>query len=203
MQDGQDFDDAPSGLPDWLSWIQLGLTTMLVVLFLVLLARGRDQRGELRALEARLEGLENSRALEREPLMEKQMQTIIQRLERLEGEVGRLETLGQQQQDLAAELIRLRDRRSDSNVAPSAPPSQQGAIPAEATAKDPQADHTPEVPSHDSFSRIWGDPSISSGKPLTRAGPEIHHLNGRPVQLNISIWRPIASTRKQQPMRHL
>jgi hypothetical protein len=97
MEDGQDFVDAPSGLPDWLSWIQLGLTTMLVVLFLVLMARGRDQRGELRALEARLEGLENSRALEKEPILEKQMQSIIQRLEQLEGEGGRLETLGQQQ----------------------------------------------------------------------------------------------------------
>jgi len=123
MEDGQDFVDGSSGLPDWLSWIQLGLTTMLVVLFLVLMARGRDQRGELRALEARLEGLENSRALEREPILEKQMQSIIQRLEQLEGEGGRLEALGQQQNQLQQEILELRSliRGARSSGLPPSP----------------------------------------------------------------------------------
>ena len=123
MRDGQDVADGPSGLPDWLSWIQVGLTAMLVVLFLVLMARGRDQRGELRALEARLEGMENRRTFEEEPILEKQMRSIIQRLEQMEREGGRLKVLGQQQKQLQQEILELRGlmRGTRSSDLPEAP----------------------------------------------------------------------------------
>lgn len=130
MVDGSDFDDAPSGLPDWLSWVQLGLTTMLVVLFTVMLSRGREQSGQLRALEARLEGLEKSRALALEPILEKQMQSIIQRLEQLEGEGERLEELDNQQKQLEQEILRLRGQvRGVPGSEIPAPPAPAGLNP--------------------------------------------------------------------------
>ena len=136
MVDGSDFDDAPSGLPDWLSWVQLGLTTMLVVLFTVMLSRGREQSGQLRALEARLEGLEKSRALALEPILEKQMQSIIQRLEQLEGEGERLEELDNQQKQLEQEILRLRGQVRGVPGSEIPAPSRPGRL-------EPDASPTP------------------------------------------------------------
>ena len=52
-------------LPDWVAWLQAGLTALLAVLFLVMLGKARVQAERIEELQERVQGLENSRALER------------------------------------------------------------------------------------------------------------------------------------------
>jgi hypothetical protein len=81
----------PAGPPAWSGWLQIGLSTMLAVLFLVMLAKTREQNQLLRQLEQRVQGLENSRALDRTSVLEEQQRAMLQRLQPLEAGARRLE----------------------------------------------------------------------------------------------------------------
>jgi membrane protein implicated in regulation of membrane protease activity len=52
-------------LPEWVAWLQVGLSALLAVLFLVMLSKARHQGARIQELQDRIQGLENTRALER------------------------------------------------------------------------------------------------------------------------------------------
>ena len=59
-------DASPNGASlAWVPWLQAGVTAMLVVLFLVIVGKSRQQNDTIRQLQERVQGLENSRALDR------------------------------------------------------------------------------------------------------------------------------------------
>jgi hypothetical protein len=90
-----------SPAPPWVGWFQLSLSSMLAVLFLVVLAWSREQGQDLRQLRMRLETLENSRSLEKAADQNGQLRTLTQRLEQLETRA----TEGQERSE--AERLRL------------------------------------------------------------------------------------------------
>jgi predicted nuclease with TOPRIM domain len=115
--------------PDWLPWLQAGLTAMLAVLFLVMMARTREQSTELRDLKERVQGLENSRALERTTALEEQLRSTVERLQAVERSASQLAAISSENSRLRREL--LEQRRSAAELsAPAAgltPPP--GAMP--------------------------------------------------------------------------
>lgn len=139
MRSSPDIDDSSRGLPEWLAWVQLGLTTMLVVLFGVLLARGREQSRILQSLEQRVQGLETSGSLATSSVVEQQLRTLMQRIQQLEGQRERLDALGAQQQQLEADLLELRSRGSGLPSAPTPPtPPVESFSPTPAPAPRPR-----------------------------------------------------------------
>jgi TolA-binding protein len=142
MVSGSERNERTPPLPEWLPWLQLGVTTMLAVLFLVMLAKGRELNRSLRQLEQRVQGLENTRALDRTTAMEQQLRSMLQRLQKLEAEGVRLQAVEGQQQQLEQELLQLRGRsaglipipevpavRPPQSVTPSPPPPPVPAAP--------------------------------------------------------------------------
>jgi TolA-binding protein len=134
MLSGPERKERPSAVPDWLPWLQLGITTMLAVLFLVMLAKGREQNHRLRELEQQVQGLENSRALDRTPAMEQQLRSMLQRLQKLEAQGVRLEAMVGRQEQLERELLELRSRAAPLPLPPAA---------SEATRPSPSAPSAP------------------------------------------------------------
>jgi hypothetical protein len=110
MVDGYPPDRERRSVPEWLPWLQLGISAMLVVLFVMVLIKGREQNEKLETLKARVQGLENSRALDRAPALEEQMRSLTGRLQNLETGESRVEILGDQLQRLEAELLELQER---------------------------------------------------------------------------------------------
>jgi TolA-binding protein len=104
-------------LPDWVSWAQAGLTALLAVLFLVMLAKARSQAGRLEELQQRVQGLENSRALERTTGLEQQLRTTVERLQALERSNARLDVLSADNAALRSEVQQLRRSRADNGAA--------------------------------------------------------------------------------------
>jgi hypothetical protein len=100
----------PAGPPPWSGWLQIGVSTMLAVLFLVMVARTREQNLLLRQLEQRVQGLENSRALDRTSVLEEQQRAMVERLQKLESGNSRLEAIEQQQEQWRQALSDLQDR---------------------------------------------------------------------------------------------
>ena len=88
-------------MPAWLFWLQLGLSTTLAVLFVVMLVRTRQQSVNIRQLQEKVAGIENSRALERTSAVEDQLRSTAERLQELERSSARVA-------GLAAENTRLR-----------------------------------------------------------------------------------------------
>ena len=76
----------PDPTPDitWLSLLQLGVTSTLAVLFVVLLARSREQGVEMRQLQTRLQALESNQSLEKAADQSGQLRILSQRLQHLE-----------------------------------------------------------------------------------------------------------------------
>jgi hypothetical protein len=114
------------GPPLWTGWLQIGLSTMLAVLFLVILAKTREQSQLLMRLEQRLQGLENSRALDRTSALEEQQRAMVGRLQSLEAGAQRLEALEQQQDQWRSALADLQGRavrrpQRDPDAFPAAP----------------------------------------------------------------------------------
>ena len=72
-------------------WLQAGVTAMLVVLFVVIVAKTRQQNATIRQLQERVQGLENSRALERTTGLEQQLRTTVERLQAVERNSARIE----------------------------------------------------------------------------------------------------------------
>ncbi|MEA5390328.1 hypothetical protein VB738_03540 [Cyanobium gracile UHCC 0139] len=100
---------APGPRP-WIGWLQIGLSSMLAVLFLVILAKTREQSQLLMRLEQRLQGLENSRALDRTSVLEEQQRAMVGRLQTLEAGAQRLQALEQQQDAWRSALADLQGR---------------------------------------------------------------------------------------------
>ncbi|MCP9796407.1 MULTISPECIES: hypothetical protein [Cyanophyceae] len=131
-----------AGLPPWTSWLQIGLSSMLAVLFLVILAKTREQSQLLMKLEQRLQGLENSRALDRTSVLEEQQRAMVGRLQTLEAGAQRLEALEQQQDqwrsalaDLQGRAVRRPQRDPDPFPATPVPSAGPGGRPAQAPAE--------------------------------------------------------------------
>jgi hypothetical protein len=125
-----------AGLPPWTSWLQIGLSSMLAVLFVVILAKTREQGQQLMRLEQRLQGLENSRALDRTSVLEEQQRAMVGRLQSLEAGAQRLEALEQQQDqwrsalaDLQGRAVRRPQRDPDPFPAPPMPSAGPGGRP--------------------------------------------------------------------------
>lgn len=90
--------------PAWLVWLQLSFTTMLLVLFVVLVAQSRGQNRSMQRLQQRLQSLENSRALERTAALEEQLRAMLTRLQALERQGADLAAAQQRQRDLEEQL---------------------------------------------------------------------------------------------------
>lgn len=120
-----------SGPPIWTGWLQIGLSTMLAVLFLVILSKTQEQSQRLMRLEQRLQGLENSRALDRTSVLEEQQRAMVGRLQTLESGAQRLEALERQQEQWRSALADMQGRavrrpQADPDVFPPAPLPSSG-----------------------------------------------------------------------------
>lgn len=110
-------------LPDWVNWLQAGSTVLLAVLFLVMVGKTRQQGVQILELQERLQGLENSRALDRTTGMEEQLRSTVERLQVVERNSSRIEVLSAEAAALKAELQRLRRSAAPGSTArPTAPP---------------------------------------------------------------------------------
>jgi hypothetical protein len=106
---------SPPVLPEWTIWIQVGLTALLAVLFLVILDKGRQQSAKIQLLEQRLQGLENSRALDRTTALEQQLRSTVERLQRVERNTSRIDSLTAEGKDLQKQLFQLRTEALKQN----------------------------------------------------------------------------------------
>lgn len=84
--------------------LPLTLSTLLLVLFAVVVNRQQQQALQLAELQQRVQALEQSRALERTTVLEEQMRTMLTRLQTLEKGGALLQTLERQQEQLQREL---------------------------------------------------------------------------------------------------
>lgn len=103
----------------WVPWLQAGVTAMLVVLFLVIVAKARQQSATIRQLQERVQGLENSRALDRTTGLEQQLRSTVERLQAVERNSVRIDGLSREAASLRAELSRLRGPAGTPNSVPS------------------------------------------------------------------------------------
>ena len=128
--------------PPWVGWIQMGLSTMLAVLFLVVLTRSLEQGRALRQLQMRLETLESSRNLEKAADQNSQLRILTQRLQALETQVGeRIERS-------ESERLRLQQLLSDlrSRMTPARALSEEDADSSPAPRPKPVAGSTAPMP---------------------------------------------------------
>jgi len=102
----------------WVPWLQAGVTAMLVVLFLVIVGKARQQSATIRQLQERVEGLENSRALYSTTGLEQQLRSAVERLQAVERNSARIDGLSREAASLRAELSRLRGSAGAPNGAP-------------------------------------------------------------------------------------
>jgi hypothetical protein len=68
----------------WMQWLQLGLTSALVVLFVNQVMAFQEVNRKIARLHERMDVLESSRMLERRPEVEPNQRTVEQRLRQLE-----------------------------------------------------------------------------------------------------------------------
>jgi hypothetical protein len=116
--------------PPWLHWFQIGFTSMLLVLFLVILGRSRDQSLELRTLQQRIQVLERNRALEKAANQDGQLQVMAQRLQEIEAREGeRLEQADQERQMLRQTILELRAKIQRAAVGPQTPTAYPAVAP--------------------------------------------------------------------------
>jgi TolA-binding protein len=120
-------------LPEWVAWLQLGLTALLAVLFLAMLAKARQQGSRIQELQDRVQGLENTRALERTTGLEEQLRTTVERLQEVERSTARINVLSADNEALRSELGQLRRSRPEPATPPRAStapsPSAEPAAP--------------------------------------------------------------------------
>jgi hypothetical protein len=93
MASAQERSQALPEMPDWAPWLQAGISAMLVVLFLVMVGKMRQQSSQIRGLQERVQGLENSRALERTNGLEQQLRTTVERLQVVERSNAHVQAL--------------------------------------------------------------------------------------------------------------
>jgi hypothetical protein len=88
----------------WLIWLPMGLCTMLMVLFVVVVGRQQDQANKIGELTQRIQNLEHSRALERTAVLEQQLRSTAARLQVVEKGQQRLSDWERQLQTLRQEM---------------------------------------------------------------------------------------------------
>lgn len=91
----------------WL-WLPLALSSMLLVLFAVVVNRQQAQAERLAALLSRVQTLEHSRALERTAVLEQQLRSMLTRLQAMEKQNQQQDQLGRQLQSLQQDFQQLR-----------------------------------------------------------------------------------------------
>ena len=91
-------------MPSWLFWLQLGLTTTLAVLFVVMLVKTRQQSADLRGLQDKVAGMENRNALDRTTAIEDQLRSTSERLQALERQGAQVAALSAENNRLRLEL---------------------------------------------------------------------------------------------------
>ena len=79
-----------AGGPRWLQWVQLAVTSALLVLFINQLVELNSLNRKIARLYERMELIETSRLMDKTPAMEAQQRTIVQRLLQLESTVREL-----------------------------------------------------------------------------------------------------------------
>lgn len=102
----------------WVPWLQAGVTAMLVVLFLVVVGKSRQQNSTIRQLQERVQGLENSRALDRTTGLEEQLRSTVERLQAVERNSTRIDGLRSETASMQAELSKLRATRPSETTSP-------------------------------------------------------------------------------------
>ena len=122
MASAQERSQALPEMPDWAPWLQAGLTTMLAVLFVVMVGKMRQQSSSIRALQERVQGLENSRALERTSGLEQQLRTTVERLQVVERSNAQLQALSSDNKLLNDQLRQLRSTGTKPAPADDLPP---------------------------------------------------------------------------------
>jgi hypothetical protein len=95
---------------------------MLAVLFVVMVGKMRQQSSSIRALQERVQGLENSRALERTSGLEQQLRTTVERLQVVERSNAQLRALSSDNKLLNAQLRQLRATGTKPDPADDLPP---------------------------------------------------------------------------------
>lgn len=88
----------------WWIWLPMGLGTMLLVLFFVVVGRQQDQASRIHELNQRIQNLEHSRALERTAVLEQQLRSTAARLQTVEKGQQRLADWERQLQALRQEM---------------------------------------------------------------------------------------------------
>jgi len=113
-------------MPDWAPWLQAGFSTMLAVLFLVIVGKMRQQSSHIRGLQERVQGLENSRALERTSGLEQQLRTTVERLQVVERASANVQALRSENKLLKDQVRQLRsigpNAATDNEAPPLLPP---------------------------------------------------------------------------------
>jgi len=107
MASAQERSQALPEMPDWAPWLQAGISAMLVVLFLVMVGKMRQQSSQIRGLQERVQGLENSRALERTNGLEEQLRTTVERLQVVERSNAYVQALNSDNKLLKDQLRQL------------------------------------------------------------------------------------------------
>lgn len=97
---------ATPGVTPWL-WLPVALSSMLLVLFAVMVNRQQTQAQRIGELLSRVQDLEHSRALERTAVLEQQLRAMLNRLQELEKQTKQQEQLARQLQTLQQEVQRL------------------------------------------------------------------------------------------------
>lgn len=88
---GPPFDSRGRERLPWLQWVQLVLSSALLVLFLNQLIQFREVNRRIARLYERMDQLEGARMNDTTPALEAQQRTILQRLQLLEGSLKDLE----------------------------------------------------------------------------------------------------------------
>lgn len=85
----------------WLQWLQLGLTTALLVMFFNQLSQLQDANRRIARLYARMDALDQTRMLGDSPALSAQQAMIMKRLQTLESALREkeLETMGSSNPD--------------------------------------------------------------------------------------------------------
>ncbi len=123
---------APPGAPPWLTWLQVGLTSMLAVLLAVSLVRSREQSIETQRLRQRIRLLEASRGFDRSAAQDQQIQSVIGRVQTLEDVVSRrLQASERERQRLEQQLLELHTNPRPGRLSPGIAPQVPMPTPAE------------------------------------------------------------------------
>lgn len=111
-----------SSPPGWLAWVQLSLSTLLLVLFAVVLNRSLAQVQLLRQLQGRITALESQRSAERAATQDNQLHSFATRLADLEKRQQ------QREAEAAAERAALSQALTALRQAPRPVPLQDEAV---------------------------------------------------------------------------